>query len=386
MEDHPGIARRELPKGQRVLEMSFGPMTVQVVEIPASVMPREEWKHIQRSRMSYGMWGGKKTLDRVVEDPFDGLALDSLYNTYHYLATITAPGRASKYLTMRKVGMKPRAKAVNGGMDTMLPEDVTFWQVHDQASGGRRPFAQVLRDVVCAGRFGSPSVDAALQICAINRSGTYFAESPDLLPMSKEGTAIAFALIQIAVTDRDDYALFVNQICLEFQEKALSIRDMDDRLVMLDFARTGDTLQLPPEQCLRLDNGNASVREVKLCSPGYWVDNTGAARVIKALAGAGRLSLDDLAPACRELSCSGAEIPASFEKVVDLLVQPKNFRYLIELMHTRGNLNARLSGDELRERLIHEAGDGPFSSTLVPGRWRRSALDLLSAAHEKYAQ
>jgi hypothetical protein len=386
LEDIPGIERHHLAQGRRALTFSVGDMHFRVLEIPASVITSGEWYHFQRARQSYAkMWGDTRLLECILEDDFDGRAPNSPYDTYHYLAQVAVRGRGVKYLTMRKVGFRERSAGNHfDGTLPRLPQDISFWQVRRGSFDQVRSLADVLRECFRQGKFGSPLIDGPLQTCAISRTGTYTSGLTGSLPIDRESSGIALALIQVAATDHDAHSLWISQLCVEFQEKALSVRDVAGQLVMLDFAKTSVTLGLPPTDRLCLDNRNPEVRELKLQNPGYWLDNPGAAKVLKGLAHDGLLTADEFPPTCG-LRHGGSAIPGGLEETIDLLVQPRNFKYLLDLIHTPGSINRRLSGEELRHRLITEAGDGPFSSTVVPRTWRRSALKLVTAAQEKYS-
>jgi hypothetical protein len=63
--------------------------------------------------------------------------------------------------------------------------------------------------------------------------------------------------------------------------------------------------------------------------------------------------------------------------LIDFLTKPRYFKHLIPLLK---------KNDPLRDRLIHEAADRPYSATLVPELWGQSALNLLGVAKEKYGR
>lgn len=403
------VAHREADK--RELVLNIGPMAVKVIEIPAAGLNDEEWSTIQAARQSYfAMWGGNSHKGEIEEDPFDGREEDSPYTTHHYLASVDMEGEPTKFITMRKVIIRPDWK----GEPATLPDDLSVWSVRDRARQQEYP----LWDVVLGLKGTDESVrqQGGLRVAAISRTGTFPYDAEEKKEIQRERTAVAFAAIQLLAADtqtEEECPHFLSCMqCPEFPNKVLSIYDKTGNLVKLDFATTESTLALPPEYDVVLDNDNPKVQMLKTRFPGYWQNNETAATVLMQLVMQGRLRGNDLlkkpyallvadisqATDGEKLSKLKATMPILKENIIDatpeelalvesflrLLTKSRNYKHAISLLTTEGKISPNLTGDELRDELIRRAGDGPYSSLLKPDMWRSSALNLLLHAKEKY--
>jgi hypothetical protein len=169
----------------------------------------------------------------------------------------------------------------------------------------------------------------------------------------------------------------------------LGVIDVHGTYLPPHFTRTEDVLGLPPGS-VGLDNSLPLVQQHKAAFPGYFLDNDDAARLVAALLDEGRITVAHLGSTITRLvdqeSATGRDwrqleellalIAARDHRgLAEILTRPHLFKYLIPLM---------APGKPLA-RLVCEARDGPFSSTLVPRRWVRSAWAILAAARAKYA-
>ena len=67
----------------------------------------------------------------------------------------------------------------------------------------------------------------------------------------------------------------------------------------------------------------------------------------------------------------------ALRKMVALIMLPKHVKYIGKLMETHS---------AFRERMLTRAGDGPFSSTVLPDAWEQSALNIVAAMVDRYSQ
>lgn len=424
-----GIKRGTYGK-RRSLRMSVGPMDVEVWGIPASQMGEEDWGLFKQARGSYNsMWGGNSLLDRIEEDPFDGIGVTNVqFKTDHYYAVIGDSLEPPKTLTLRKVSFVAARKVDTETSDfnkLILPDDVTFWQVKDVDTGQAIPFWSILRSYSnIGGTVISNSAASRLRLASLSRTGTYPYNIEEREEMQRERSGIAFAAMEILATDHDRNEFFVSQLCPEFRERVLSLRMVDGNLIMPAFYRSEDILNLPKNLKFELNNGNRDVYEHKTHFPGYWLDSALAKKVLLNLLEQGKLNPADFKTALDNVlvSCVGAreqtrlfkdlikvglmdtKIPPTLpyvRSIFDRFTQPDNagqpidclmtflshsryFKYLEPVILKDGFINDRLTGEELRWLLVHQAGDGPYSSTTTPQLLRQAAFDLLKAAKEKY--
>lgn len=351
--------------GRRTLSLDIGAGVVRAVEIPGPAMSPAEWELIQLARDAYArMWGGDSEVKSVDQDPFDGLDPNDPYQTYHYIGQVDIPGAASRIITMRKVNLKPGACA-----EVLPPDDATFWLAQNVLSGERIPLWELLME----------AVECPSKIAAISRTGTYPYRQRGRTPIEQERNGIAFAAIQVLATQGHSDAYFICQLCPEFQNRVHSVEDSLGRRISLDFTRTEETFNLPPEWQVTLNNKNTAVQEVKTFYPGYWVDGKAAAWVLRQLIQNGTLTYQELSRALKDvpgkITAAPKETTLALDEMIDFLTKPINFKYLIPVIKRH---------KILRHQLIHEAAGRPYSATLIPRLWRQSALNLLNAARKKY--
>jgi hypothetical protein len=358
-----GIRIETFEDGRRLLEMDIGEGILKVSEIPGASMTEEEWTIIQFAREAYSkMWGGNSASETIKQDPFDGLESDSPYITHHYIGQVCIPGVEPRFITMRKVRFNP--EAINFPTP---PDDGSFWQVVNKNTGCRESLWNYIVNN------GTDSIN----IAAISRTGTHPYRVRSATPIERDRNAIAFAGIQVLAAEKGTSDYFICQLCQEFQTDVLSIEDIYGERVMLDFARTQDTLNFPPELELGLDIQNPHVRQVKALFPGYWVDGEGTTQIINQLLALDHLSIYDLQEALLRATEEFPNIQSKADNngLIRTLTNPLYFKYLIPLIK---------ANRELRELLVDEVKERPFSSTLIVANWRKSAEKLLAAAKEKY--
>jgi hypothetical protein len=215
----------------------------------------------------------------------------------------------------------------------------------------------------------------------------------------RERTAIAFAAMQLLACHGDSSLLHIWSLCPELRDRVVGIRDVHGTYISHDFRRTAEALGLPPGS-VRLDNSLEEVRELKASYPGYWVDNADAARILTGLLEEGRFDLVDLAGVVRNLIARELALGADrtqLEEVQALLATPDNvrlaeiltsprlFRYLIPLI-AADRPGPGMARCDLRDRLLTETADGPFSALVVPAASAASAWAVLDAAAVKYGE
>jgi hypothetical protein len=367
--------------------MRVGPFTVAVTEVPARSLTEAEWCDIQLARRSYpSMWGGDAS-DILTDDPVDGRC-SPLYDTKHYIAWVSDGDEPCKLVTMRKAALVPSQLTERQRADPfeLLPPDLQFWSVRADGGGSVRLW-DVVRDH--ARRLAPHDPFAEFRVASTGRTGTFPYGERRRTPREKERTAIAFAAIQLLAAYGDPSLLYVCSLCPEFQDRVLGVVDVDGVYVRPAFTRTEEVLGLPPGS-VGLDDGLQVVRRHKARFPGYFLDNDDAARVVAALLDEGRITTADLGATFVRLAeqenVAGShgrhleELAAlvatrDHRRLAEILTRPHLFKYLVPLMAPEMPL----------ARVLCEAGDGPFSSTLVPGRWATSAWAILEAAEAKYA-
>ena len=261
-----------------------------------------------------------------------------------------------------------------------LPVDVLFWRVSTAA--GSLPLWEPLRDL------------AGFRWAAIGRTGTSPFGEPERSEVERERTGVAFAAIQLLAAHGDDSLVWIDSLCAEFRDRVLGVRDRDGQYVSPAFTPAEETLGLPPGS-VSLDDDLPVVRRHKMLFPGYFVDNADAARVLAALLDGGRLTVADLRPSIGRLleaesGIGGAgrqleELVAlgDHRRLAELRTRPRLFKYLTPLL-AGAEHPARMPAAELRQRLLFETGDGPFSSAVRPAAWSESALQVLLAVDGKY--
>ena len=379
--------------GRHELNLAVGDLQVKVLGIAAASLSEQERQRIQLARQSFSnMWGGDGT-NFILEDQFDARSPNSPYQTTHYIAIVKDPAdreEPEKVITMRLVSIKDDTTLDPARVQ--LPDDLTFWNVLDN-EGNTSSLWQHMKDRLPQQTNGRAAVPPESEIAAIGRTGTFPYEKSGRTIRQRERTAIGFAAIQVLMTKTNDHQLLVCQLCPEFQTLVLSIRDKNGSIVMLDFAKTEDTLNLPPGWRLKLDDGNPHVQEHKAKYPGYWIDNEGARSTLLKFLASGRFVFEDFKDPLEALlnSDDNCFLPAEDKEnlrtvldnvdnsnladIIGTLIKPRFFKFLIPLI---------ASMEDVRSALIFETPDGPFSSTITPQLWRESALRLLAAAQEKY--
>ena len=375
--------RSDLPGGRRELRLDVGPYEVAVMEIPAASLTAVEWDDVLTARRSYtAMWGGDPEL--IADDPLDGRGDASPYEVWHYLAWARTPGgfEGGKLVTMRKVrlvGWRLTGEQL-ADLLSLLPLDVQLWRVVSDAAS--IPLWKPLLN------------RAGFAWAAIGRTGTFPFPEGERTEVARERTAAAFAAIQLLAAHDDPVHVWVDSLCPELRDRVLSVRDRRGRSVVPAFTPTEETLGLPPGS-VRLDNELPIVRQHKTLFPGYFVDNADAARVLAVLLDEGRLTIADLRPSIGRLVEAESAIGGAGRHVeelvavgdhrglAELLTRPRLFKYLAPLL-AGAELPARMPAAELRQRLLFETGDGPFSSAVRPAAWSESALQILLAIDGKY--
>jgi hypothetical protein len=402
-----GIALERRHHGRREVNLSIGPMHVQVLEIPAHELTAEEWRVIQTARDSYAsMWGtGNGRIEEVKEDSFDGRGMQGApYQVWHYVATVTSAGEEDKLLTMRKVyyplqeyhereSMAP--EDVLHWIEQYLPDDISFWEIVDHRIKKAYPLWVAIR--------AKMESHGVFNFSTISRCGVIPNGVTQRDERTREKSGIAFAAIQLLAAHGHTGDCIFGQICEEFAKKALSIVDTHGNDVVLDFSPAAHTLGLLSHQTLRLNRGHPAVRQHLAMFPGYWVDNTLAAATIIRLRKEGKVSKDRIQTAWDRLRLdaltndevmsklrkalqhesairSEGDVPDAIEQVeepiIALLTNPRYFKYLIPLEEH----------SDLYHGVVYESGDGPYPVALLPEVWESSAKNLLRKAHEKYAR
>jgi hypothetical protein len=378
--------RGDLPGGRRELRIDVGPLRVAVTEIPARSLTDREWDEVLLARRSYSaMWGGVRS-DIIAEDPVDGLDGDR-YDTWHYLAWVSDAAGGSKLVTMRKVTLNPARLTERERAEPfdLLPVDIQFWKVETDA--GPVPLWDVLK--AHARRMAPDDPYAEFRIASTGRTGTYPFGEPQRTARERERTGIAFAAIQLLASYGDPSLLWSASLCDEFRDRVLGVVDVEGVYVPPDFTRSEDVLGLPAGS-VGLDDRLDVVQEHRTAFPGYFIANDDAARVLARLLDEGRVVAAELRAAvmrqvarepsaCRDRrqveGIGDLRTRADRRRLAALLTRSQMFKYLIPLIGPGRPLSA----------LVAETGDGPFSATLVPARWRTSAWTILDVAQEKYA-
>lgn len=396
--DGDGVQLRgDLPGGRRELRLQVGPFSVVVEEIPGRNLTPVEWWDIVRARGSYrAMWGGDGS-DVLMNDPLDGRDASCCYRAWHYRADVRDGDGPWKLVVMRKSALDPSALTAGQRADPgeLLPGDIRWLTVH--ADGGCIPLWDALR--TWAARLAPRDEHAALRIASMGRIATYPYGDRKRTAREREKTAIAFAAIQLLATHGDPSPLHMWLLCPELRERVVGVHDVEGEYVAPDFTRTEDVLGLQPGS-IRLDNSQWEVRDHKASYPGYFMDNDDAARCLAAMLEDRRITVADLGPTiCRLVAGESPPWGNSrlFDELVglvggpdhgrlaEILTRPRLFKYLIPMLSGAQRLS-RMSGDEFRDRLIRETGDGPFSAAVTPARWAANAWAVLEAAEAKYAR
>ena len=379
--------------GRCEFNLAVGDLQVKVLGATPMSLTYQEWLQIQSARQSFfEMWGGNGVTS-ILKDQFDARDPESPYQATHYIATVHDPAdqaEPEKVVTMRLVSI--RDDAIINPARVQLPDDITFWNVLE-GQGKATSLWQHMKLRLSQQTNGQVEVPPELKIAAIGRTGTSPYEKSGRTARQREKTAIGFAAIQVLATELDKHKLWVCQLCPEFQTLVLSIRDKDGSIVMLDFAKTEETLNLPPGWRMKLDNNNPHVQKHKTNYPGYWIDNEGAKATLLDFLASGRFVFEDFKGPLEALlnSDDNCFLPAEDKEnlrttldnvdnsnladIIGTLIKPRFFKFLIPLIN---------SMEDVRTALIFETPDGPFSSTITPQSWRESALRLLDAAQEKY--
>ena len=396
-----GITLKEFPGGRRIFEMGVGSLgTIRVLDSPATALTESEWEIILRARDSYRiMWGGDSTIDNIKQDPFDGRPpYHTQYLTRHQLAEAYVPDYGYIILTNRKVTHNPYYTP----MMSDLFDDIRFWKVHDNSNGTDFPLWNIYLNYFEKQAKEFPK-SAHQRAAAISRTGRIWELAGTSTQVARDLAATAWAMMQVAVTYQDDHDIIVCQLCDEFQQVVLAVEDADGKKTMLDFTRTQDKLGLDSQFKLVLDRDNPYLQEHILTFPGYWTNNDDLRTLLFNLAAQGKLTFSDYQAACRNLLNSsdfrslkideqpviarvteGSIDPDNFLPLLGILTKPRNCKYLIPLINTQGKINDDLDGDQFRQYILQEVGDGPFSSTLIPKDWETSAKNLLQVAKNKY--
>jgi hypothetical protein len=383
---------RAQPSGRRQLHLTIGPFAVEVTEVQGRSLTEREWQDVLLARRSYtAMWGDAGAA-LLANDPLDGRDCP-LYDSRHYIAWIRDEASQGKLVTMRKVRLVASVLTGSQRADpfALLPSDIQFWAVD---AGSRRSVR--LWDLLRAhGRRLAPDDDLAeLRIAAIGRMGTFPCSEPERTPRHRERTAIAFAAIQMLAAHRDSNLLWTTMLCRELPDRVLGVADAAGACVAPAFTPTEEALGLPPGS-VRLDNSQPAVREHKTTFPGYWVDNDAAARLVEGLMNEGQLASVDLRSAIAEAighaRLAGRETRWLEEaastmagaKLAEAVTRPRVFQHVMPRLASTMR-SSRMSAPEFADLLIARAGDGPFSSTVMPAEWAASARAVLRAAEAKY--
>jgi hypothetical protein len=423
IEDKLGVIHQQGTGGRRGLKFNIGSMTVSAVEIPADVLTDEERGVIEVARGSYlSMWGGNSFKQVVERDKFDG-GPGTAYNTYHYIARVSAPGEEDKIITKRKVYLdqtRYQTEFPKASLESLIPDDIAFWVVQDRAKAQRDSLWHTLKNYFEQKGIPVDAInDPRLKIPANSRTATYPYEVGSRDQRQKEKTPIGFSAIELLLADNPEDYFIACQLCPEFRDKVLTVVDKNSQIVGLDFPKTETALNLPLNKSLSLNNRDKYVLKHKLKFPGYWINNEGAAAVMINLASAGKLGIKDLYPVLTQLYSdpideagrdkltrdllsvgltnvrkpelfflrqynSEKERSEPLPKLIKFLTSSRYFKYFVHTLSQRTPINESLTSNELRYRLIYEAGDGPFSSFLTPSDWLASNLNLLLAAKDKY--
>lgn len=398
-----GIAVQELDNGRRILNMNVGLLgRIEVVDIPARVISPEEKELIERARESYrAMWQGENLIGRVIEDPFDGWHEDNPgYHTRHQIARVVSPDGKEKFVTNRKVAVDRRRQT-----EVPLYDDIEFWKVVDCGLQESIPFWTVLSSCLQNSGDANDAKPPIHKVAAISRTGIFPYEISARTELDRDQTAAAWALMQIAVTHSDGFKMMVCMLCDEFRDKVLTIKDPGSQnRTKLNFTRSGEILGFGPDRRLELDRSNPDVREHIFKFPGYWMNNEDWRDLLSALVSQRKIDQDDFKSACRDLLESQERVliddqvlvllqqvlnsdelsDEGLERLVHLFSSSRFAKYMIPVINMEGPINSRLSGDELRSRILLEVRDGPRSSILIPPDWAETNHELLLAAKMKY--
>jgi hypothetical protein len=385
--------RGDLPGGRKELQVQVGQFSVAVTEVPGRSMADHEWRELLLARQSYtAMWGVPGA--DLASDPFDGRD-GGVYDTTHYLARVSDAVTAPKLVTMRKVRLAVARLDADQRADPgmLLPVDVRFWRI--RTPGGDVPLWVALK--ARARRLAPRDRLAEFRIAAMERVAAFPHREPQRTDRERERTAIAFAAIQILATRGDSNLLHVWSICPEFRDRVAGVRDVDGVYVAPAFRRTEEVLGLP-RGSVGMDTTLDVVREHKARFPGYFVDNDDAARLIHQLLDQGRMRAGDLGALIRrlireELAFGSDRRPLEelaalvarpdHRRLAEILTRPSLFKHLVPVMTGEYPLTG-MSAAELRDRLVGETGDGPFSAMAIPTEWAASARAVLEAAEVKY--
>lgn len=416
-----GIEVRNVGDKRRVMRMDIGQMHVVTWEIEAGDLSSQERAILDLTRKSYDvMWGGSTF---QLKEAYRQMDLgEGPFKTYQYITTIDQEGEDTKFITKRRVSPNPGKIAkgqVSCSLETLIPDDIGFWTVRNTVSSQEFSLWEALRlyfkDQGMYNGFGDPR----LRIAANHLTATYPLELATRGEMQKEKTAIGFSAIELLLADHPGDTFIACQLCPEFQDQVLTVKDINGQIVKLDFPKVSQTLGLSGEWVVEMDNGNPGVIAHKLNLPGYWINNEGAAKILENLCMARKITLDDLKPFYEDLlakvddeekqnrlrkdlirgglldpnqqqfllSESFLEKDEEFlKKVIRFATCSRYFKHLVPVYMQDSIVNDRLSAQELRDCLVYEAGDGPFPSLLSPKPWRLSNLELLKAAKIKYSR
>ena len=356
------ISHKNLSGGRKLYTLAIPNLGLfEALDIPATSLTDQEWRLITLARQSYAkIWGGANVYRKIENDPFDGRPPhNAQYPTTHQIAKYVSPSGREKFFTNRKVTLNPGSP---------LFDDIVFWQV------SQTPLWDFIKKKLKA--------PPEFQIAAISRTGTYPYSVRDKSELDHDITAISWTLMQVATTQADNHTYFSCQLCAEFQDRVLTISTPDHSLTKLNFSKTPDVLGLAPSQPVKLDRTNPYVRDHIFNFPGYWTNNSDLFTLLSNLAADSRFSLPDFSGIVSRLPITA---PAGITDLIKLLTRPRYCKYLIPLINHPGQINPRLTGDQLRQGILDYVGDGPFSSTLIPKNWRQSALNLLQSAFAKYS-
>jgi hypothetical protein len=371
--DELGLRIDDEPGGRRRLAFQFGPLAVEVLEVPAPALRPAEWRRILQARESYaGMWGGGHV---IADDALDGRGPASIYDTRHYIAEVTdLEDESRKVVTSRKVGLVPSRMTDEQLAEPfeLLSIDVRFYRT---AAGV--PLWWHLRSY--ARELAPDDRHAEYRIASLSRLATFPYGERDRSERKRDRTAIARAGIHVLSTTGDSNLLYVSQMPLDLRRKVLGLLDIRGQHVGPDLTRSEKVLNLPAAS-LRLDRANAQVREYVLALPGYMMSPASACALLGDMLEQAVVAPEDLRGPVQSLSAPPSpglleELAVAgyregeFARVVDprrlaeILTRPLAFKHMVPRLAS-DEPYANISAEGFRQRFIHETGDGPNSYTL----------------------
>ncbi len=250
----PSITTVRMNEGIRHSTATIGKYTIVTSESPTHALTYHDRLNIRYARQSYQKWGDI-TGTEIIHDRFDDLFLPG-FETTHYRTTFSIDSRETASYHMRATFFS-RKILQNPRKYLLAPDDIKIWHLLHTKTGKIVSFKDALETYM--EKTGKQTITVLSRFC-----------SPPNIPKPPETIAIAWAMMQMLITDAyHNPGVIISTHTISMPKKLCGIT-IENKTIMPNFTRTNQLLEPSTDWQAILDDTNTTVQDLRRRFPKFW--------------------------------------------------------------------------------------------------------------------